>query len=347
MKYTYLLCYFLVFHSCRGQQKTVDKEDSINKSDSVPNKVVQKLSNLKSGIHCGFSDSKGNLWFGTNGDGVYIYNGNSFKHITDKDGLSNNEVGAITEDNQGNIWIGTANGVNKYDGDQFTTLAIPQSDTTGVWLDKVYPIVNPNKVMAILQDSSGNFWFGTNGAGVYKYNGAKFTQYLADVGKVYEDGLQHNIVLRIIEDRKHNIWFSSLSHAGVSKFDGTTFTHYVDELSDDFVRTIFEDSKGTIWIGTHGNRQGGLDRFDGKNFTSFHKNDDGLVNNNCRWISEDTNGNLWIGSGIGNLSIFDGEHFKVFQAHDGTTYESISCIINDKKGNVWFGGKYGLWVVEK
>jgi len=301
------------------------------------------------------------LWFGSNGEGVNRYDpaaeggtgGKSFTQLTEDDGLCNNKVCTIMEDDKGNLWFGTAKGLCRYDRKTFTTIAIPQSDTSSVWLDKVYPTVNPNQVMSLLQDKRGDFWIGTNGAGVYHYDGKNFTQYLSNVGKVYEDGLKHNVVLSITEDLMGNIWFTSLSHARVSRYDGKIFTHYKTEdgLSDNFVRTSFCDRAGNIWIGTHGNRDGGLDRYDpasgggkgGQTFTNFRKTDDGIAQNNIGCIFEDKSGNLWLGSGRGNMAIFDGKNFKEFITKDGQKFKIILNIVEDANGNIWFGGKYGLW----
>ncbi|MCB0640737.1 MAG: hypothetical protein KDC44_03820, partial [Phaeodactylibacter sp.] len=147
----------------------------------------------------------------------------------------------------------------------------------------------------------------------------------------------------MLEDQKGNLWFSSLSHAGVSRYDGAAFTHFTHELSDDFVRVVFEDKKGNIWIGTHGNHAGGLDRFDGTHFTAFHKTNDGMSNNNVRWIYEDASGRLWLGSGITALSLFDGQHFSVFEAPDGRQFDRILFVLEDAEGDIWFGGLEGLW----
>ncbi len=309
---------------------------------------VNKIELPENGFYCGFKDKKGDLWFGSNGGGVFRYDGASFIKFTEEDGLSNNQVCAITEDKDGHLWFGTAKGLSRYDGKDFVTIAIPQSDTSSIWLDKVYPIVNPNQVMSVLQDDEGIFWIGTNGAGIYRYDGNGFIQYLSNMGMVYEDGLQHNIVLSITEDLSKNIWFTSLSHAGVSRYDGKSFTHYstADGLSDNFVRTSYCDRAGNIWVGTHGNRMGGLDRFDGEEFTNYHKTDDGFSHNNVMRIHEDKSGNLWLGSGTTNLCIFDGQHFTEFKSSTGQTFDLIQFIIEDEEDNIWFGGQNGLWKAE-
>lgn len=343
---------FLALFAC---QKPAQPQ-AINKTQpgSPPKARVDKADTSHPGIYCSFMDHEGILWFGSNGRGVYRYDGTSFTHITETNGLSNNQVCAITEDRDGNLWFGTANGLCRYDRKTFTTVPIPQSDTTSLWLDKVYPIVNPNQVMSILQDRHGIFWIGTNGAGVLRYDPSQhlgeriFTRFWSEAGMVYEDGLQHNIVLRIIEDLSGNIWFTSLSHAGVSRYDGESFQQFMPEdgLSDDFVRTIYCDSKGILWIGTHGNRNGGLDRFDGKTFTNFHKTDNGLAHNNVLGICEDKSGNMWLASGADHLSLFDGKSFEYFKTQDNLKLDRILCIVEDRLGKIWFGGSNGLWVFD-
>ena len=65
-------------------------------------------------------DRKGNFWFGTYGSGAYYYDGKSFQNFTTRDGLANNSVMPIYEDNAGIIWLGTGGGVSRYDGKTIT-----------------------------------------------------------------------------------------------------------------------------------------------------------------------------------------------------------------------------------
>jgi ligand-binding sensor domain-containing protein len=339
-KYCVLIILSFVITSCNGQVKNggYDAHSKAINEDSSEKRIPLP----EFGFYCGFLDSKGILWFGSRGNGVFKLEGNSFTHYTKEVGLCSDDISAISEDQNGNLWFGTPNGVCSFNGEDFASLEIPQSDTSGVWLDKVYPIVNPNQVMSILEDATGDFWFGTNGAGVYRYDGSTFTQHLSNIGMFY-DGQQHNVILSIVEDLEENIWFTSLSHAGVSVFDGKGFTHYINELSDDFIRIAYCDSKGNVWIGTHGSRDGGLDLYDGNNFTAFHKTNDGISHNNVHGIYEDNSGKFWIASGTTELTTFDGEHFKLFTDKDGKTYDKIQFVIGDKKDNVWFGNRFGLW----
>jgi ligand-binding sensor domain-containing protein len=339
-KYALTFFTFILF-SCNAQNKA----DSILNTTTHPSNEQQATNAFisENGFCCGYLDCEGLLWIGSRGNGVFRYDGTSVTNLTQVDGLCDNDISCVTEDREGNLLFGGTNGICRFDGENFSYQAIPQSDTSSVWLDRVYPIVNPNQVMSILEDKQGDLWIGTNGAGVYRYDGKFFSQFLSDVGKAYEDGLQHNIVLSIVEDLSGNIWFSSLSHGGVSRYDGESFTHYINELSDDFIRTVFCDKKGHIWIGTHGSHDGGLDRFDGIEFTQYHKTDDGFSHNNVRSIFEDKEGTLWLGSGTTELSVFDGEMFKVFTAADGQTFDKITFVVGDKEDNIWFGNNDGLW----
>ena len=349
--YLYILlyltpCLVMMTSACNGQhQSTLPKKDvahttTITTVDIKQTKEGENLTSFDIGdnLWCGFLDSKGILWFGSAHKGVFRYDGQSFTNLSEKDGLSDNFVSSIMEDKDHNIWFGTPNGLNRYDGKNLTPIPIPQVDTSSVWLDKVYPIVNPNQVTAMVQDNNGDFWIGTNGGGAYRYDGENFTPYLTNIGSKYEDGLQHNIIQSIIKDDDGNIWFTSMSHGGISRYDGSKFTQFMpkDGLSDDFYRSSFQDSKGILWFGSNGNRNGGLDRYDGKSFTHFYKKEDGLSNNNFRSIFEDQLGQLWVGSGVDTLSIFDGKHFKAFRTKEGQTFTKSIFIVGDTLGNIWF-----------
>jgi ligand-binding sensor domain-containing protein len=66
-------------------------------------------------------DKSGNMWFGTNGAGICRYDGSTFTHFTEKEGLNGNIISCMMEDKAGNIWIGTwGKGIAKYDGKKFT-----------------------------------------------------------------------------------------------------------------------------------------------------------------------------------------------------------------------------------
>ena len=109
------------------------------------------------------SDSKGFIWFGSEGGGLSKFDGNQIINYTKKDGLINNYVLSLLEDSKGNIWIGSDEGIVKFDGDSFTKFTRKEG------------IIN-SIIYSISEDSKGNIWFGTN-AGAIKYDGSKIINF--------------------------------------------------------------------------------------------------------------------------------------------------------------------------
>jgi ligand-binding sensor domain-containing protein len=332
----------IVVTSSNGQDQT--KSSGSITSPALTKQESAKIKKPENGFYCGHLDSKGNLWFGSRDSGVYSYDGTSFTHLSEDDGLCNNNVTSIIEDKEGDLWFGTVNGICRYTGKTFSLVPIPFSDTSSLWLDKVYPVLNPNEVHSLAQDKKGNIWIGTGGAGAYRYDGESFTSYLSEIGTKQEDSLYHNWIPSITVDAEGNIWFASMTHGGAMRYDGKEFTHFMpkDGLSDDMIRTIFVDRYGNVWFGFNGNRNSGLTYYNGKVFITFSK-EDGLCNTNIRSIYEDKNGNLWLGSGRGGMCIYDGKSFTEFTTKEGHSFGNINFILEDANGNIWFGGQLGLW----
>jgi ligand-binding sensor domain-containing protein/serine phosphatase RsbU (regulator of sigma subunit) len=191
-------------------------------------------------------------------------------------------------------------------------------------------------VWSILEDKSGNIWFGTYGGGVSKYDGESFTHYTE------KEGLSSNRIQTIVEDKSGNIWFGT-NGGGVSKYDGETFTHYTEKegLSNNNVWSILEDKSGNLWFGTNG---GGVSKYDpsatlrtGSETFTHYTEKEGLSNNNVRSILEDKSGNLWFVTNGGGVSKYDGESFTHYTEKEGLSNNSVWSILEDKSGNLWFG----------
>jgi len=197
-----ILVSLTIFSSCSGQgQKSTKKEIETTTSLLVGDTVYQVDGEIRGIIQ----DSKNNLWFASNGHGVYKYDGKSVINFTEKHGLSSNFVWMVKEGKHGNIWFKTnvrpkdIDAICFFDGFQFKTV---QPDTNriaydfkkgellfdyyfdGKSLSKIQlphtsPIKNEeNKrhhydIFTTCIDKSGNAWFGTCTAGICKYDGEK------------------------------------------------------------------------------------------------------------------------------------------------------------------------------
>ncbi len=278
-----------------------------------------------------FQDREGHLWFGGNG-GVTQYDARTWTTFTTQDGLTHNDVGPIFQDREGHLWFGTEGGVSRYDGKTWTTFTAKDG------------LAN-NSVRSILQDREGHLWFGTYGGGVSRYDGKTFSTFTA------EDGLAGNLVRPICMDREGHLWFGT-QEGGVSRYDGRTFTTFTpqDGLANVWVMSIFQDREGHLWFGT---RWGDVSRYDGKTFTTFTTRESAVVS-----IFQDREGHLWMdGGGVRQydpLRLADarsgqastssggpGKTFKTFSIEEGLAGNTVSSIIQDREGHLWFGNPGG------
>jgi ligand-binding sensor domain-containing protein/signal transduction histidine kinase len=212
--------------------------------------------------------------------------------------------------------------------------------------------LSQSTVYAILQDSRGFMWFGTQD-GLNRYDGYNFVVYKHS--QVDSNSLSDNWILCIYEERSQPgvLWVGTQN--GLNRFDTITnrfirFKHDPDDttsLSHNFVRAICEGSAGGLWIGTDG---GGLNRFDRqsgrfKRYQSDPKNPSSLGNNRITSIYEDDEGLLWIGTLGGGLNCLDPRTEKfIHYLSDPENPESISsnhvmCIYRDpdREATLWVG----------
>ncbi|SKA06478.1 Two component regulator propeller [Chitinophaga eiseniae] len=220
----------------------------------------------------------------------------------------------IIQDRKGNIWMAAFDGIFRYDGKSFTNI-------TGK--------VSSARFFSVLEDSKGNYWFGSIGSGVYYYDGKSFQHFT--IG----DGLLNNDVVSIYEDKKGNVWFGVFG--GVSCYDGKSFRNYIihgDAMNEDRsgktfskrpayeVNAIIEDKRGRFWFATRGNTF----IYDGKTFAVFAHESKPFKN--VRSIIEDKKGNIWLG-GADGLWRYDGSTFTNF------IQKFVGYVMEDKKGNIW------------
>lgn len=307
-------------------------------------KLIKDVGN--GNVQCGLQDKAGNLWFGTSDNGLYKYDGKSFRQFLPADGLNSNAINDILEAKDGKIWIGTKAGICVYDGKTFVEIQMPLLKRQATNKNKLpqTPIVYD-----IIQDKSGQLWFATID-GVYIYDGKSFTPFIID--EAANGFLSSNDkVERILEDNAGNIWFGGRTNEGVFRYDGKSVTnlklktitlHFESrQVNHSWAWPQLQDKNGNIWF----SNWGGAYCYDGNTFTSFTINE-GLAGYNgvVAKIIEDKNGNLLFG-GDGGLSRYDGKSFTCFK--NGLINTWIWSITEDKSGNIWVGTREtGLYLFD-
>ena len=203
-----------------------------------------------------------------------------------------------------------------------------------------------NNILSMLEDKSGNLWFGTGGGGVNKYDGETFTHFTTKEGLSH---LSYNIVWSILEDKSGNLWFGTYG-CSVNKYDGKTFTHFTlkDGMINNSIMSILEDKSGNLWFCTDGDGvykyvhdaigTGGDFSLRSEHFTTKQ----GMSSNIVWSILEDKSGCLWFGTDGGGVNKYDGETFTHFTTKEGMSHSSVMSILEDRSGNLWFGTDEGV-----
>ena len=229
-----------ILTSCNGQatSHTNGERTTISIGDTV--------SELSNSILMVFQATNGTYWFGSDKDGLYNVDGKTITHFSTKDGLSDNRIRSIQEDKLGNIYISTLDGINKFDGQAFTTLTAVKENNWSL---------HPDDLWFNIAGKSGD-------KGPYRYDGKNLYQlefpkhYMADE---YFKRFPNNAwspyeVYSIYKDSKGTMWFGT-SNFGVCRYDGLSFSWlYEDQLTNvpnggSFgIRSILADNKGKFWI---------------------------------------------------------------------------------------------------
>jgi ligand-binding sensor domain-containing protein len=261
-----------------------------------------------------------------------------FQHLSDAQGLSHNRVWAITQDKYGLIWIGSQDGLNRFDGYKVDIYRTEPADKNSL----------PNNyVRCLFTDSHGTVWIGTgNGLAYYDYRSNSFQSFFRGKG---EDSLPGNNISVIKEDVYGMLWIGT--NTGLCSFDIKNkrfqrFLHddHSNSISNDHIRDIDFAPDGSMWITTGK----GLNRLDlsTMRFTSFFhdpKDSTTLSGNILTQIAMDKDGNIWtsVNETI-YLECFNTKTYRV--RHYRTFTEEQSQIPNNSPRDIFIDRKGRLWV---
>jgi signal transduction histidine kinase/ligand-binding sensor domain-containing protein/DNA-binding response OmpR family regulator len=266
-----------------------------------------------------------------------------FRHLTVKDGLSNNNVLCVLQDQKGFIWFGTANGLNRYDGYTFKVFQHLDTDSTSL---------SDNRIRTMAEDNQGRIWIGTNN-GLNCFDPATETckHYLYNTND--SSTISDNRISALLFSKNNILWIGTEN--GLNRFDPATSknTRLTDQLKSrtntiaNEINSITEDADGSIWIGMW---WGGLKRIDPANLvvTSFfsHQTDpNGLSNDNVLSVFCAKDNTLWITNYMGGLRRMDPRTCRYLPNEGLTKTLDLGTICQDKSGNIWIKSKPGSLVI--
>lgn len=353
----FLLLFLIFFTSCSEKNAT----NSNNKNPLPQNTSTELISskdtsilNFSSRISIIFQDSKNNYWFAAQNEGICRFDGKRFNFF--KEQLDEQQVRAIQEDKNGNIWLGFEGYVKVFDGQNFITI---QPEKESQLITQSIPFSMENFEIQWKKERAWMWYSAFNKNGVYRFDGKKLSHFTLPVPENYPDygddgyhpdhGYDIYAVYGIYKDKTTNLWFGTAG-GGLFRYDGKSIVCINEKEDIGVVRAIYEDSKGAIWFG---NNAKGINVYDKNTTVIFSKTrgvfKEGFVG--ALDIEEDKNGNIWFAqfdTGLwrynpkadkSNSSKIEigGNILTQFTADDGLKTNFISTLYKDNKEQLWIG----------
>jgi len=322
-------------------------------------------------------DNQGKLWIATP-RGALCYAQGHFLRYTTKDGLSNDVVESLCPAHAGGIWAGSFRGLNRFDGNQWRSYHISNTDRDNGRVTAL------DRVTALHEDRHGNLWVGTGG-GLRRFDPAtqEFSSDFpahehsnASIRAIYLDSadslwvacwhhgsangflselkdgkwIEHPEGVAVADgktvlasfDQASGFWLSS-SHLGIERFMNPVSKRLLLPLAGgvDEIDSLLEDREGNLWIGTHDN---GLQCWRPV-AAAIRTLNNGITDPNCWAVCEDRQSRLWVGTDYG-IARFAGNELTLLTDEDGLSHRRVRSLAVDNQGRVLIGTMAGLDVFE-
>lgn len=315
-------------------------------SYSIGSREIKRISAFKSNcsIQC-LLNHDGKIWIATEGDGLHsidLADGSLkvYHHTDAARSLNSNFVRALQTDRDGNLWIGTFNGLSILDGDGFINI---KSDPF------VHGSLSQSSVRCICRDNQGGMWLGTWFGGINYWHSSRnrFDHIQMQYGG---NSLNDNVVSCMEEDKEGTLWIGTNS-GGVNHYDPdrNRFTYYklqpnaetLSLESNDIKAIYIDDEAGRIYIGAHA---GGLSIIDRRKKTLSHSKTSGQLD--IYAIEPDGKERLILGTldGLKSFNILSGAISSLDEDKEGYPIRKLKvrALLKDSWGRLWIGGENGL-----
>lgn len=314
-----------------------------------------------------FEDSTGFIWVGMHSQGLFKLdvNGKVVSHFADIPGIDDLQVLSIAEDGFGVVWVGTTDGLARYENEIWTSYSINDGLSgntvssllydpgSGLWIltegglsrfrEGAFSTLSSLEDRSVLVgdialDREQSLWIGT-WKGLFRVRSSLF-------GVIDEDdGLGGTAVNFVYEDDYGIIYFGGSGFLNSQSSEGELFSIHPDVFGDVVVRDCLVDPQGRIWVMTHN----GVYLLDGEEVVHF-TTEDGLKSNLARDCWMDQSGKLWVAT-MGGISFFqDGEWHSLEKENESFSGGAFISLTADSRGRLWFttdSGGIHIWDHEK
>jgi len=274
-------------------------------------------------------------------------------------GLPANMIFAIRQTRDGYLWVGTQDGLVRFDGHHFelyNSKKIPQlknnmiralyeDDSGTLWIGTssggltgyrqgeffTYPVTkykSLDRISAIAEDRWGNLWIGSFTRGLTCLNNGRITTFTAN------EGLPHNRVSYIYKDGNGDLWVCTA--AGIVKLvKPGTFLYYATQNDMPYQKTVclYDQEKKVLWIGTENK---GLFKLENNTYTAYGT-EAGIPHLTIICLYRDSMKNLWIGTDGGGLTRMTNGELSTLSVNDGLASGFVYSICEDREGSLWIG----------
>ncbi|WP_163397420.1 two-component regulator propeller domain-containing protein [Flavobacterium fluviatile] len=257
-----------------------------------------------------------------------------FKHFSTSEGLSQCSVMSIIQDNLGQMWIGTRDGLNKYDGSEFTVFRHLKHDSK---------TISNNDINTLEQDSEGFIWIGT-ALGLNKYN-PKDDTFISYYSNDSTTSLIDNVIWKIKELSNKELWIGTPSGLSIYHRDTNSFKSI---LQNEQILSIFETNKGVVFIGTKKGLKQLMGISEGKYLFRTIK---GTENLNIQDIIQNSNGNLLLGTRTQSVLEYNSNKDELTPYFKGEVLqeknENVRQLLFDNAGKLWIGTYKGIKIADR
>ncbi|WP_340200088.1 two-component regulator propeller domain-containing protein [Ascidiimonas sp. W6] len=260
-----------------------------------------------------------------------------YRKLSTENGLSHNYVTSLIQSRDGIIWVGTINGLNKFDGYNFTVYKSNPKDSTSI---------SNNSITALGQESNGLIWISTDGGGISRFdpNTDKFKQYVQKPND--SSKITHNHYYTLFVDSKDRVWAGNWDGLDLYNPELDIFERILSSEEFDYaygIYSIVEDKKNRLWLGTDSN---GLQRYNPETkkveavFKYDYKNSSSISADFVNYIFIDSKENIWILHGNDTASKIDRVNpnnglVDTFDFSSQGYKDLCTGLFEDKNNNIW------------
>ncbi len=271
---------------------------------------------------------------------------NKFAHLSSAQGLSQNSVLSIEQDELDRVWIGTRDGLNRYDGEKITVYRNIPGDSTSI---------TNNDIRCIQKDKNGFLWIGTQ-KGLNRYNPRNntFSNFFYKPGV---NSLINNRITAITQLKNGDLWIGTAEGLSIYDIEKKEFINYrsrdfnKQSLSSDFITEIYQDTNDVVWVGTTAGLNKALNTdktnlvFQRFYLNASNKEEKGFI----QTLQESPEGMLWVGTRDNGLATFNTCN-NVFELPEtsilnGITSKDIRSLCYDNEQNLWIATYDGLYII--